>query len=274
MISFPNAKINIGLNVLRKREDGFHDIETIFYPLQWSDVLEIHESDKMSFRATGKEIDGSKDENICLKAYHLLAADFDLPAVDIHLHKVVPIGAGLGGGSSDASNTLLGLNQLFELHITNARMIGYASELGSDCTFFLSNKAAVGTSRGDQLKVIDLDLSTYSIITVYAGLHSATAGLFGEITPATPDDVLVTHILNSPPAEWRDVVKNDFEPLVFDKYPLLQEIKNILYDLGADYASMTGSGSAVYGIFKTINVDPSRIKDLPMEGWEIFIQEI
>ncbi len=251
MIAFPNCKINIGLHILRKRQDHYHDLETIFYPVQLCDVLEILPSKKsdVSFINTGINIPDNAG-NLCLKAYHLIKNDFpDLPAVSIHLHKVIPIGAGLGGGSSDAANTLQLLNKLFSLQITHEKLYGYALALGSDCPFFLLNKPALAKGRGEVLQPLEPILKGYNIVMVFPDIHCNTAQAFSSIVPAERNNALAglfMHSIN----QWPENISNDFEHSVFSAHPSIQKIKEHLYEAGADYASLSGSGSTVYGLFK------------------------
>lgn len=248
MLLFPNAKINIGLQLLAKRTDGYHELETIFYPINWSDVLELLPADELSFTSSGLSIPG--DGNLCLDAYHLLKSDFDIPAVHIHLHKVIPIGAGLGGGSSDAAFTLKGLNELFSLGLTTERLKSYALKLGADCPFFIENKPMLAKGIGELLSPIDLDLSGYYILVQNPGVHVSTAAAYARVTPAIPEYPLRS-LIKEPLESWK--VKNDFEDSVFQQFPVIKEMKDSLYDAGAVYAAMSGSGSSVFGLFKEKN---------------------
>jgi len=249
MILFPNAKINIGLNILNRREDGFHNLETVFYPITLRDALEVVEADQLKFTSSGMEIPGDPRDNLCLKAYHLLVKDFKLPPVHIHLHKHIPIGAGLGGGSADASFFIRLMNEKFELGINAVQMEAYASQLGSDCAFFIQNKPALAVGKGDQLQTIDLDLSKYFIVLVMPSVQVSTSDAYSGVKPAAVASSL-SDLLKMPVEEWRIAIKNDFEPSVFLKYPIIGEIKSKLYNDGALFASMSGSGSSVFGIFK------------------------
>jgi 4-diphosphocytidyl-2-C-methyl-D-erythritol kinase len=249
MITFPNAKINIGLNILSKREDGYHNLETIFYPIDLSDALEVVESDSLSFSSSGIEIPGNEMDNLCVKAYHLLANDYKLPPVHIHLHKHIPIGAGLGGGSSDASFFIKLMNAKFELGLDFSKMENYASQLGSDCAFFIQNKPAIAFAKGDQLQNIVLDLSKYFLVLIMPPVHVSTAAAYRGVIPQPVSNSLV-ELINSPIEDWKTCIKNDFETSVFDQYPIVGEIKSKLYQSGALFASMSGSGSSVFGIFK------------------------
>jgi 4-diphosphocytidyl-2-C-methyl-D-erythritol kinase len=249
MILFPNAKLNIGLNVTERRPDGFHNLESVFYPLPWQDALEIVPAQETVFTSSGIEIPGAAQSNLCLKAYELLRADFALPPVKIHLHKNIPIGAGLGGGSADAAFTLKLLNELFELKLSVEQLENYARKLGADCAFFIRNKPVFAYEKGDMFEPIPLDLAGYYCVVIYPNVHITTAEAYGKITPEQPEISLKESIANGI-GNWPKSVKNDFDPALFPAYPILPELKKMLYEKGALYASMTGSGSAVFGIFK------------------------
>ncbi len=274
MIVYPNAKINIGLKVLNKREDGFHNLETLFYPVYKSDILEIVESNTLRMEQYGIGIpvngaDGCQmmaaEDNLCLKAYKLLKKDFDIPPVEIYLHKNIPVGAGLGGGSSDAAHTILALNSLFNLNLTKEKMAQYASMLGSDCAFFIYNSPMLGEGRGEILSQIEAagleDLEkNYRIELVHPPYFVSTAQAYGGIVPRNkkreagivhPDnDIPLTELLQHPVEEWKNLVFNDFEETVFAKQPQLASYKEELYKQGAVYAAMSGSGSTMFGIFR------------------------
>lgn len=248
MISFPPCKINLGLQVVEKRSDGYHNIETCFYPIPWTDILEIIPSDALSFSSTGLAIPGNVDDNLCLKAYQLLQKDFNLQPVKIHLHKILPTGAGLGGGSSDAAHALRLVNQLFNLKLTTSELRAYASQLGSDCAFFIEDKPMLGTGRGEILTETQVSLSGKYIVMVNPEIHVSTASAYAGIKPK-PSEKSIEGILQSDPLYWRDNLKNDFEESVFNLHPQIKEIKDQLYHQGALYACMSGSGSTVFGIF-------------------------
>ncbi|HXB06101.1 MAG TPA: 4-(cytidine 5'-diphospho)-2-C-methyl-D-erythritol kinase [Puia sp.] len=261
MVSFPNCKINLGLKILRKRPDGYHDLSTIFYPLPLHDVLEILHAPENSFTAYGipipsngnanpTPIPGAANGNLCEQAWLLLKADFPaLPNVQLHLYKNIPIGAGLGGGSADGAFTLLALNKQFHLGLDTPALIDYAAQLGSDCPFFILNIPSLGGGRGEQLEPIPLDLSAYRFILVNPGIHISTAQAFGLCTPRETGMPL-RDIIRQPMATWSGSLVNDFEEPVFRLHPRLREIKETLYAHGAVYASLTGSGSSFYGIFE------------------------
>lgn len=255
MIQFANAKINIGLQIIDRRPDGYHNLETVFYPIPLYDVVEIIRSDQIRFFPTGLPIagagpgdDNDNNNNLCLKAYHLLKADFDLPPVDIHLHKSIPVGAGLGGGSSDAAATLRALNEEFRLGLSEEKLEGYAGKLGSDCPFFIRNKAVFATQTGTSFEEIELDLKGWQLLVVWPALHISTARAYQSCIPRNTSGNLKA-LIHSPLDQWQNLIENDFEKSLFDNYPVLPKIKTLMYDLGAGYASMSGSGSAMYGIF-------------------------
>jgi 4-diphosphocytidyl-2-C-methyl-D-erythritol kinase len=259
MIVFPNCKINLGLQILNKREDGYHNLETVFYPVQLYDALEVvrsasqQPSSAISFQSTGLPIDIAAQNNLCIKAYELIKKDFlSLPPVQMRLHKTIPMGAGLGGGSSDAAFTLKLLNEKFKLGIAQKQLIKYALQLGSDCPFFIINKPCYATGRGEILEPVDLDLSAYQIAIINPGIHINTSWAFTQLNidgsgrPKRPDP---KHIIQQPISTWKDELKNDFEEPVFKEFPEIENIKQMFYKAGAVYASMTGSGSSVFGIF-------------------------
>ena len=250
MILFPNAKINIGLNVLSRRTDGYHNLETVFYPIPLQDSIEVVEADQMSFNSSGIEIPGHANENLCLKAYDLLLKDFQLPALSIHLHKQIPIGAGLGGGSSDAAFFVKLLNEKFGLGLGTEQMQDYVRKLGADCAFFISNEPVFASGKGDQFTSIDLDLSAYTIVLVMPPVHVSTGEAYRGVKPHTPE-VSLLNLIKLPVSEWKGKIKNDFEDSIFKTHSLIRGVKADLYEKGALYAAMSGSGSAVYGIFES-----------------------
>ena len=256
MILFPNCKINLGLNILEKRSDGYHNIETIFYPIPLTDILEIVEYNQqprtvfIPFSASGLAIEGDLASNLCLKAYTLLKKDFPrLPHIKMHLHKTIPAGAGLGGGSADAAFCLMLLNKLFNLGLTDQQLAFYAGKIGSDCPFFILNKPCVATGRGEIMEEVKIDLSDYKVIIVNPGIHVSTGDAFRDVTPTVPEKPL-KEIISMPVEKWKYEMKNDFEKIIFKKHPAIVDIKDSSYQHGAVFSSMSGSGSTVYGLFK------------------------
>ncbi len=246
MISFANAKINIGLQVLDRRADGYHNLETVFYPIPLTDVLEIVQSGQTHLIPSGLEIPGQ--DNLCLKAYALLSSAYALPPLAIYLHKVIPIGAGLGGGSADAAFLLKLINDRFELGLSEAVLITYARTLGADCAFFIRNKPVLARGIGDEQSDIMLDLSAYKLVLIKPDVHISTAIAYRSVLPHPQGRQLAAHI-QRPVHEWKATIVNDFETGIFQQFPQIRGIKAALYDAGALYASMSGSGSSVYGIF-------------------------
>jgi len=253
MICFPNAKINIGLHVTEKRPDGYHNLETLFYPTKLYDVIEILENksgnEPYVWSSSGIQIDGNANDNLCIKALNLLKKDFNIPPVKIHLHKVIPFGAGLGGGSADAAFTLTTLNEMFDLKLSTESLIDYASKIGADCAFFILNKPCIATGIGDILKPIDLSLKDKYLLLVKPEIHISTPEAYSGVKPKFPNEKL-EDILKQPLDSWKTTVVNDFEASVFPNHPKIKEIKDKMYSAGAIYASMTGSGAAVFGIFE------------------------
>ena len=255
MLTFPNAKINIGLNIIEKRDDGYHNIQSIFYPIALQDALEVIEnkeqtSERIIFTSSGIPIPGDITANLCYYAYHSIANDYTLPNVKVHLHKHIPIGAGLGGGSADAAFFIKLLNDKFELGLAWGEMHNYARQLGSDCSFFITNKPAFAEGRGDNYETIQLDLSDYYIALIYPAIHINTAKAYSKVIPKTPIHSLENDILNLPIEQWKDTIHNDFEDSIFPQFPAIKTIKEKLYSSGATYVAMSGSGSSVFGIFK------------------------
>jgi 4-diphosphocytidyl-2-C-methyl-D-erythritol kinase len=253
MICFPNAKINIGLNVLEKRGDGYHAIESIFYPVNCCDAIEATETAgtaKINLAIIGNSIPGSLETNLCVKVYNLLNIKYKLPSINLWLLKRIPIGAGLGGGSADAAFFLKLLNELFQLKLSNEELKSYALQIGSDCTFFIDNKPALVSGRGDVINPIELDLNNYYISIVSPQIHVDTKNAYSLIKPHKKPYCLKETVFETPIQLWKEIVVNDFEEPIFKLHPELAEIKNYLYTKGAIYASMTGSGSALYGIFE------------------------
>jgi 4-diphosphocytidyl-2-C-methyl-D-erythritol kinase len=250
MISFPHAKINLGLSIVSKRQDGFHNLETIFYPLAIRDALEIIPSDSTEIILSGLKIGGVSEDNLVLRAFGMLKKNYpSVSHLEIHLHKVIPMGAGLGGGSSDAAEMILLMNSYFNLQIPAKEMNDFAAEMGSDCPFFLQSDPCFARGRGEILEPIKLDLSGYSIILVHSEIHIKTAWAYSRIKLAKRGHDLKESILQ-PVQSWPQLIHNDFESSVFEEYPLLRKIKEKLYAAGALYAAMTGSGSTIFGIFE------------------------
>jgi 4-diphosphocytidyl-2-C-methyl-D-erythritol kinase len=249
MIAFPPCKINLGLNVIRKRDDGYHDIETVFYPVPWTDALEIVKSESFQFTLSGLPVTGAPEDNLCIKAYELLKEKHGIGTVAMHLHKVIPMGAGLGGGSSDAAHTLKLLDTVFGLKLGHDKLMHYASFLGSDCPFFIHDKPAVGRGRGEILSDIAVPIGNKFLVIVVPDVHVSTAEAYADITPAVPERSCASVVSEVTLKQWKHYLVNDFEKSVVQSHPVIGRIKMELYDFGAAYAAMSGSGSAVYGIF-------------------------
>jgi 4-diphosphocytidyl-2-C-methyl-D-erythritol kinase len=249
MICFPNAKINLGLAVTQKRMDGYHDIETIFYPIQFQDALEFIPSSTVSFSTSGLSIPGDPDQNLILKTYRKLLERFpEISPLQIHLHKCIPTGGGLGGGSSDAAFFLRELNSFFALGLSETELLTIALELGSDCPFFIANKPALAKGRGELLHTLSLDLSAYRFILVMPGIHIPTSWAFSQLKPAQPKYPLEI-VIQQPISTWKNELMNVFAEPVYKAHPALSIITETLYEHGAIYASMSGSGSTFFGIF-------------------------
>ncbi|HPU95161.1 MAG TPA: 4-(cytidine 5'-diphospho)-2-C-methyl-D-erythritol kinase [Candidatus Gracilibacteria bacterium] len=257
MITFPNAKINIGLNVVEKRADGYHNLETIFYPIPVKDALEFVPSSsdgKTTFHQSGITIDGDAESNLIMKALRLLEKDFSIPQLDIYLEKAIPFGAGLGGGSSDAAFMLKMLNKEFNLKLSNSKLESYASKLGADCPFFIENKTVFASGIGNVFEPIEFSLKGMQIVLIKPDIHVSTPLAYSMVTPR-PADYPVKEWIKRPIDEWKGKIVNDFEISVFPKFPEIERIKNSLYEKGALYASMSGSGSSVFGIFENVSED-------------------
>ena len=253
MIIYPNAKINLGLNIVEKRPDGYHNLETVFYPINLQDALEVNlreGEEEFSLKVSGVPIEGEPENNLVVKAYRLLKKDYpDMPAIDIHMYKHIPTGAGLGGGSADAAFMIKLLNDKFKLNLSIEKMEEYAAILGADCAFFIQNKPVFASGIGNIFEPIQLSLKGYYLVLVKPDIFVSTKDAFAHITPSQPTKSL-KEIIRMPVETWRATMKNDFEDSVFKKFPEIAAIKDKLYDLGAIYASMSGSGSSVYGIFR------------------------
>lgn len=254
MITFPNAKINLGLNIIEKRPDGYHNLETIFYPINLQDALEVtrreNGGDECTLHISGALLEGEPEDNLVVKAYKLLKKDYpEMLPIDIHMYKHIPAGAGLGGGSSDAAHMIKLLNDKFSLGLTTGQMEEYAAQLGADCAFFVQNRPVFATGIGNVFEPVELSLKGYHIILIKPDIFVSTRDAFAEIKPARPA-VSLKEVVKQPIETWKDSMKNDFEDSVFKKFPEIAAIKDELYDLGAVYAAMSGSGSSVFGIFK------------------------
>ena len=255
MIKFPNAKINLGLNIVNRRPDGYHDIETVFYPIALTDIVEIVKAkgELSTLTTSGRPVDCPVEKNLVMKAYRSLEKEFNLPPVDIYLRKNIPDGAGLGGGSSDAASVMLILNEMFMLNLSKEELAQRAARLGADCAFFIYNTPMMATGIGDILSPTEVQLKGKTLLLVKPNVSVPTAVAYSRVTP-TPSDIELTNILSQPIAEWKNLLKNDFEPSVFAAHPELADIKQQIYDLGAVYASMSGSGSSIFGIFESANM--------------------
>ena len=250
MLSFPPCKINLGLHVLAKRADGYHAIETCFYPVPWSDILEVIRADKFAFTASGITVSGKEEDNLCVRAYRLLQQEHGLEPVQIYLHKIIPSGAGLGGGSSDAAHMLLLLNEVFLLNLSIGKLEQYAAQLGSDCAFFIHHAPMLGSGRGEVLHAVEhFTLKGFYIVLVKPPVEVSTAAAYAGVT-IRPHTMPLGEVLRQPIAAWRDSLINDFEESIFKAHPEIGLLRQKLYDQGACYAAMSGSGSCVYGLFE------------------------
>lgn len=253
MTFFPNAKINIGLRVISRRDDGFHNIETIFYPVMLRDALEFvaddSGSDSDSLTVTGADTGCHMSDNLAVRALNLLRKSYNIPALRIHLHKVIPPGAGLGGGSSDGAFMLRYLNRYFRLGLCNSDLKRLSLELGSDCPFFIENRPMHATGKGEILSPVKPMLTGYYLMIINPGIEVNSGMAYRMVKPGMPESDL-KELYGLPPASWKDNIFNDFEPPVFKTYPQIARIKDNLYGMGALYVSMSGSGSSVFGIFE------------------------
>lgn len=256
MIGFPNAKINLGLHVTEKRPDGFHNIETVFYPISFSDIVEIlplkisgKDSTSYNFKTSGIKIPGNPAENLCLRAWSVMQKKYSLPPSAIHLHKLIPPGSGLGGGSSDATHLIKLADRIYKLNLTSSELIDIASEIGSDCAFFVKNEPVLAWGKGDKLKQTEINLKGYFLRLVLPEIEVSTKFAYGKTTPKKPE-LSLENIIMLPVDKWRKSLVNDFEEPIFSIYPGLKRIKDQLYESGAVYASMSGSGSSVFGIYE------------------------
>lgn len=253
MITYPNAKINLGLNITEKRPDGYHNLETVFYPIPLQDALEVKPLDgenEYLLKIAGTQITGEPEDNLVIKAYRLLKQDYHhLPSIDIHMFKHIPTGAGLGGGSSDAAFMLKLLNEKFSLHISVSQLEEYAARLGADCAFFIQNKPVFASGIGNIFEPIELSLKGYYLVLVKPDIFVSTKEAYALVKPQKPQ-LSLKDIIHKPIEEWKNTMVNDFEKSVFHKFPEIAAIKDKLYDMGAIYASMSGSGASVFGLFK------------------------
>ncbi len=263
MISFPNLKINLGLHVISKRSDGFHNIETLMIPVDRNDILEFVESemDHDEITITGHKLDSAPEENLIMKALRLIRKYHSIPPLNIHLHKIIPSGAGLGGGSSDAAHMLLMLNEYFNIGLNKKQLLNIASELGSDCSFFIFGKPCIARGKGDMLEPVEIYLDHFTLILLKPDIHISTKEAYVLVKPHEPAYPL-SDIIKKDTDFWTRELKNDFEPGIFRKYPVLRELKSDLYELGASYASMSGSGSSVYGLFTKQPCLPARMEKI------------
>jgi 4-diphosphocytidyl-2-C-methyl-D-erythritol kinase len=275
VVIFSNCKINLGLHVIEKRPDGFHNVETCFYPIPFYDVIEIIPATAFQFTTTGLAIPGDVTNNLCVKAYQLLKSEYGIPYVHLHLQKNIPMGAGIGGGSANAAYTLLLLNKKFQLNLPIELLENYAAQLGSDCAFFIRNIPCLGSGRGELLQPIktetdtDFSLKDYQIVLLFPNIAIGTKEAFAGIIPRMPKQG-IANIIKLPITAWKDCLQNDFESTVFALHPVLQQYKNSLYQLGAIYASMSGSGSTIYGIFsKEIELEETIQAAFPQLGYKI-----
>lgn len=248
MISFPNAKINLGLDVIRKRSDGFHDIESVLIPIPFCDVLEFKTSKSFSIKSHGVPIDVDQKENILFKTWELLNQVYKIPPLEVHLLKSIPPMSGLGGGSSDSAALILSANKFFKLDLTLAKMKSYANQIGSDCSFFIENKTAVVSGRGEIIKLLNLSLKGLFLVLIYPDVKISTKQAYDSVKPQLPKKS-VSKIILQPIEKWEKELVNAFENPAFSAFPQLKKIKQDLYSSGAAYASLSGSGSAIYGIF-------------------------
>ena len=263
MIHFSPAKINLGLQILKKREDGFHMLRSVMYPTGLCDIIEINqlpaENIPVHFSQSGIRFEDDLESNLCMKAWKLMASDLALPPVAIHLHKQIPIGAGLGGGSSNASTVLKGLNLLASTPSTDERLAELAGQLGSDCPFFLHKLPMMMEGRGELLSPVNVSLKSSYLVLLFPEIHISTAEAYGAVSPRHPNTHLRQEI-ETPLNQWKDRILNDFEESAFVKYPLLKTLKLGLYKAGASFASMSGSGSSLYGIFESPPDLPEQIQ--------------
>ena len=262
MIAFSNCKINIGLNIVSKRADGYHNIDSLMYPIQYCDMVEVLHSSKFELINLGLKIDCSTEDNLCYKAYNLMAGKYKIDPVKIVLYKKIPFGTGLGAGSSNAAFTIKLIDNLFQLNLSNDDMKNIASELGSDCSFFIENKPSIVSGRGEILKNSDLNLDKYKIVVVLTKFNISTKAAYSAITPKE-QEISIEEKIKKPIKEWKNILTNDFEEYAFSLYPQLADIKNKFYDEGAIYSQMSGSGTAIFAIFE------ERSREIKIDGVEL-----
>lgn len=266
MISFPNAKVNVGLYITQKRPDGFHNIETVFLPIpNLCDILEIipmpSQNRSLEFSHSGIQVGSDANDNLCVKAHRLISEATPLPNFAMHLHKQIPMGAGLGGGSADGAFALQMMNEIAERPLSESDLANLALRLGSDCPFFLTNKPSLGAGQGELLRPINLHLKGYYIALVNPAIHVNTGKAYSQSKPA-PAKFNLEGLEELPIEQWKDHVENDFEKVVFPEYPLIKRIKDDLYSMGAIYASMSGSGSTVFGLFNHYPEIPNQFRSM------------
>ncbi len=273
MVTFPNAKINIGLDIVSRREDGYHNIESIMVPVPWRDILEIvpAQGDESTLTITGREVNCPIEKNLVMKAFRAMQQNYSVPNADIYLHKVIPDGAGLGGGSADAAFTIIAVNELFSLNASKEDLAKIAATIGADCPFFIYNTPMLATGIGTEFSDVELDLSGYKILIVKPHVSVPTAQAYAGVTPQLPEKSL-KELITTPHCQWQGVIKNDFEKSIFPLHPIVADIKQQIIDMGAIYASMSGSGSAVYGIFK--NDILSEVKLSIFEQYDMFVGDL
>ena len=267
MILFPPAKINLGLSIISKRNDGYHELETCMLPIPFFDVLEVLPANEFSFQQSGLEIPGATGDNLCEKAFRLLQEKFSIPNAMIHLRKQIPMGAGLGGGSSDAAYVLKGLNELFHLDLSDEVLENLADELGSDCPFFIKNEAQLARGRGEKLSPMNLTLKGYYLVLLNPGIHVGTKEAYAGVKPCLKGKTLEV-LLENPISMWQNEIINDFEQSIFTNHPKIETLKQELINTGAIYAAMSGSGSSVFGIFqKEVEIPANLKEDLVFKGY-------
>lgn len=274
MIVFPHAKINLGLNVLHKRDDGFHDIESVLVPIPLTDVLEAvvdpsAPEGSVEFTSSGIAIPGSPSSNLCIQAAAALRSLRPMLGIRMHLHKVIPTGAGLGGGSSDGAHALMLLNRLLNLEVDRTELHKVASTLGSDCPFFLSDRPQLAEGRGERLIPVEVALKGWWLLLVNPGIHVGTKEVYANTKPSDVSANIAGALRNSPPDHWQDGVKNCMEQYVFDAYPAVKQLRDVLTGKGAAYAAMSGSGSSVFGLFKDEPALSVAWNEPPVRAWKM-----